>query len=365
MSVLLEQELILGSYLTGDKLVLEPQFESNVNLPFIDSQLLNPEIFRLGILQLNQVLMAHPGISLSTIYDPIISVTENYVDFEGFARFGHSYCKIRFPDTLFKNHIRQEGTTSVDFNPSFIRNLRSRYYNQNLWLYIDPDGAKLSINDSAHTLKKISMPKWWKDAYKELRAYVDTETLEPELSEDFSKIIISGKAFQKLVDQLNYNDRMQSEGVRSLIWENKAVNLVNRIDSRQVTSSSSINLITPCSKPIKSWGVWRIQNLSDIAQYIIQADVYIAERLPTFWILHARSGVQLLVGFTPYTGALWTEKARKEVEDLLKNPYSLNLPPRRRRRRRYNYRKALKDKINFVESHPGQRIIPDFIPFGC
>jgi hypothetical protein len=361
MSVLLEQELILGSYLSGDKLVLEPQYESDQNLPFIDSQILNPELFRLGILQLNQILMAHPGVSLNRIYDPIVSVTENYVDFEGFARFGHSYCKIRFPDTLFKGHIRQEGVTNVDFNPNFIRHLRSRYYNQNLWLYIDPNGVELSINNSAHVLKKITMPKWWKDAYKELNTYIDTETLEPELSDDFSKIVLSGNAFQRLVDQLNYNDKLQFEGVRSLFWQDRAVNLVYANRSRDVTSISSVNLITPCNKPIKSWGVWRIQNLSDIAQYIIQADAYIAEKAPSFWVLHARSGVQLLLGFTPYTGALWTEKARKEVEELLKNPYSLNIPPRRSRKKRHNYRKALKVKINFVDSHPGQRVIPDFL----
>ena len=366
MSVILEQELVQGSYVSENKLVLEPVINSNQTLPFLESQVLNPELFRAGILQVNQILMAHPGVNLNKIYDPVVTVTENHVDFEGFARFGHSYCKIRFPEKLFTKRIRQEGITNVDFNPQFIRDLRSRYYTRNLWVYIDPDGIEFAIENRSHVLKKIAMPRWWKDAYKELDHYIDRETLEPQLdgerADAYNKVILSGWAFQKLVREVEYNELLKKKGVRSLFWDDRSVTLLH--GGQRSDGSASVKLIKPCKKSIRSWGVWRIQNLSDIANQIIQADVYLAEKLPSFWILHARSGVELLLGYTPYTSALWTETARKEVERLLKDPYRDVIEPRRRtrRRRRQNrHQNKFKKRNNFVLMHPGQRIIPEYI----
>ncbi|NVM54494.1 MAG: hypothetical protein HWN66_12390 [Candidatus Helarchaeota archaeon] len=360
MSIILKQEVVQGSYISENKLILEPIIDPNQTLPFLESQILKPDLFKAGILQLNQILMAHPGISLNRIYDPVVTVTENYVDFEGFSRFGHSYCKIRFPETLFKERIRQEGMTNVDFNPQFIRDLRSRSYTPSLWLYIDPDGIELAIDKKAHILKKIVMPKWWKDAYQELKYYVNIETMEPHISEEYNKVILSGKSFQQLVRKVENSYLFKHHGVRSLFWDDKSVNLL--FGGRKEESVASIKLIEPCNKPARQWGVWRIQNLSEIADQIIQADVYLANKLPSFWILYARSGIQLLLGYTPYTSALWTETARKDIENLLKDPYRDYIEPRRQRRRKKRYKRRIKPKsrINFVQMHPGQRVIPDF-----
>ena len=319
MSVILEHEFINGSYLTGNKLVLEPINLPNETLPFIDSRILKPHLFQTGILQLNQVLMAHPGVSLNRIYDPIVNVTENHIDFEGFARFGHSFCKIRFPETLFEGGIREEGMTNVDFNPNFIIGLRNRRYSQNLWLYIDPLG---------------------------------------EISDKYKKVVLSGNAFQHLIEELGFNYTLSNEGVRALLWDERAVKLVFSKRSEKDVPVSSVKLIKPSNEPIKSWGIWRIQNLLGFAEHIVQADVYLAKKLPSFWVLHARSGVEMLLGYTSHTNALWTETARGEVERLLKNPHADIFVRRRRRTRR-------KSKIiyreNFVETHPGQKIIPEFV----
>ncbi len=366
MSVTQAQDLVRSSYLADNKVVLEPLLKPVQALPFMDSQILKPDLFRVGILQLNQVLMAHPTVNLNYIYDPIVSVTEQYVDFDGFARFGHSYCKIRFPEKLFEGGIKQEGRTNVDFNPSFIRSLRQRSYNQNLWLYIDPDGVDLAFNNEEFHLKKIKMPNWWSFAYKNLRRYVNLETMEIEIRgrniEEYYKVILSGKAFQQLVQDIGYSYTVGNQGVRSLQWYEKSVDLlVNNRSIDEVKRAASINLITSCEKTVNSWGVWRINNLSDIAPEIIQADVYVARKEPSFWVLHARSGIQMLLGYTPYTGALWTEKARAMVDELLKNPYGRNNISQSRRRRRTKSKNKSLSRQNFVENHPGQRKIPDFV----
>ncbi len=366
MSVLSELELVQGSHILENRLILEPIIDSKQALPFLESQVINPEVFRAGILQLNQILMAHPGVNLNRIYDPVVSVTENYVDFEGFARFGHSYCKIRFPEKLFSKRIRQEGVTNVDFNPTFIRDLRSRYYTRKLWVYIDPDGIEFAIENRSHLLQKIAMPKWWKDAYKELDNYIDRETLELQFAGEnanlYNKVILSGWGFQQLVKEIEYKNLLKKTGVRSLTWDEKSVTLL--YNGQNETKSASVNLIKPCKERIRSWGVWRIQNLSDIANQIIQADVYIAEKLPSFWILHARSGVELLIGYTLYTNTLWTETARKDIDELLKDPYKDFEPRslvRRRKRRNIKRQNKIKKRINFAVMHPGQRIIPEYI----
>ncbi len=367
MSVILNQELNYGSRFAGDKMILEPVIDLKEPRPFLDSQVLNPELFKKGILQLNHILIAHPGVNLNMYYDPIVTVTENYVDFDGFARFGHTYCKIRFPEKLFDGHIRQEGVTNVDFNPGFIRNLRNRYTTQKLWLCIDAEGVDLAVNKDSYHLKKVAVPKWWNDAYVNLKNYVDIENLEPKVygkeAEDYTKVILSGQGFQKLVNKVEHSHYSLDKGVRSLLWNNKTVDLVYKTPSKtEVDSSAPIGLITPCDKPVNLWGIWRIQNLSEIAEYIIQADVYMAKKQPSFWLLHARSGVELLLGYTPYTNALWTEKARKEVAYLLEHPYSSSFPSRiPRRRRQYIRRNKQKTRNNFVQNHPGQRIILDFI----
>jgi hypothetical protein len=367
MSVILDQGLVRGSHIVGSKMVLEPILGSAGALPFLDSQIMNPELFKMGILQLNQILMSHPGIDVVYDYDPIVTVTENYVDFDGFARFGHSYCKIRFPERLFDGGIKQEGVTNIDFNEIFIRNLRSRRYMENLWLYIDPEGVEFAFDSNSYHMKKIQMPKWWKDAYSELDKYVDRETMETHGTGsqigEFNKVILSGKAFEQLVRELGYYFLAPRQGVRSLLWKDKSVELVyNKPTTDEVKSIFSVNAITACEEPLKTSGVWRVQNLSDIAGYIIQADVYLANKEPNFWVLHARSGVKLLLGYTPYTSTLWTEKARKSVEELLRNPYSdLALPPRRQRKRRYKPRNKPRSRINFVEEHPGQRTMPEFL----
>ncbi|MHA1129576.1 MAG: hypothetical protein ACTSQI_20215 [Candidatus Helarchaeota archaeon] len=367
MSVILEQELIQGSHFTGNKVILEPILGSLEAIPFLDSQVLKPNLFKMGILQLNQVLITHPGIDLGYNYDPIVTVTENYVDFDGFAVFGHSYCKIRFPEKLFDGRIKQEGTTNIDFNPTFIQNLRTRRYTKDLWLYIDPDGVEFAIDSTSHYLKKIQMPNWWKHAYIELDKFIDRETLEPHGKElhagDFNKVILSGKAFERLVHELNYHFIAPRQGVRTLAWNNKSIELVySQASAGASTPVFSINTITPCENPLKTWGIWRIQNLSDIAEYIIQADVYLANKQPSFWVLHARSGVELLLGYTPYTSALWTEKARKPIEKFMKN-YQARLinPTRGHRRRRYKPRNRPRSRINFVKEHPGQLTMSDFI----
>ena len=230
MSIIFEQELSHGSYFTGDKLVLEPVIESNQILPFLDSKILNPELFKKGILQLNQILMAHPGVNLNVIYDPLVTVTENYVDFDGFARFGHSYCKVRFPENLFAGRIRQEGTTNVDFNPRFIRNLRRRSRTKTLWLYINSEGIELAMDKETHRLKKISIPNWWKSAYQEIKNYVDIETLELNICgkniSEYSKVILSGNAFQKLIQEIEYNQNLHNRRLDSLLWNDKSVNFV-------------------------------------------------------------------------------------------------------------------------------------------
>ena len=209
MSVMLEQELVNGSFIADNKLVLEPIIDHSQTLPFLESQILKPELFRASILQLNQILMAHPGVNLNRIYDPVVTVTENHIDFEGFARFGHSFCKIRFPDTIFKERIRQEGIINVDFNPRFIMDLRSRFLTKNLWLYIDPDGIEVAIDNKAHTLEKIVIPKWWNDAYREIGKFVDVETMEvflcDEYSDQYKRGILSGRAFQNLVKEVEYS----------------------------------------------------------------------------------------------------------------------------------------------------------------
>ncbi len=365
MSVISEQELVYGSYIAGNNIILEPVLKIN-KIPFLATQVLRPDLFREGILQLNQVLIAHPGVNFEGFYDPVVSVTENYVDFDGFAQFAHSYCKIRFPTKLFKERIQQEGTTNVDFNPNFIKDLRDRWHTRNLWLYIDPDGVELAVDNKSHYLERIRMPTWWRDAYQQLNKYVNIETLElhdsGKFSGQFNKVILSGMAFQQLIDEISYSYLVPRNGVRSLLWSGKTVDLaLTRTSSKESKSITSVKLLTPCQKSIKSWGVWRILNLSGIARYIIQADVYLAEKQPNFWILHANSGVKLLLGFTPYTNALWTEKARKEVENLLKSLVNQNASLRRRRRRKYKPRNKPKSRINYVSEHPGQRIILDFI----
>ncbi len=365
MSAILEQELIRGSFVSDDQLVLEPLLESSKTVPFLESKILNPELFSAGILQLNRILLAHPGVNLNAYYDPIVTVTENYVDFEGFARFGHSFCKIRFPDSLFKERIRQEGVTSVDFNPSFISDLNGRrLHNRNLWVYIDPDGVEFAFNNAAYNLKKINMPTWWKDGYRELENFVDLDAMIPQfqnnISEEYNKVILSGKSFQKLVHEIDYSYIVKDDRVRSLFWDGKSVNL--HFGGRQKEYAASIKLIKPSETPSRLWGVWRIRNLVDITEQIIQADVYLANKSPSFWVLHARSGVQLLLGYTPYTNALWTETARNDVEELLKNPNrGIMLPRPRRRRRRYQRKSKPRSRINFVQMHPGQLIIPDFL----
>ena len=364
MSIILEHELVLSRYVSDDKMFLEPIIESNQTIPFLESRVLNPEVFSAGILQLNRILLAHPGVNLNAFYDPIVTVTENYVDFEGFARFGHSFCKIRFPEKLFKERIRQEGVTSVDFNPRFIRDLNSRYHTQNLWIYIDPDGVEFAINNTAHSLKKIKMPRWWKDGYRELENYVDLETMAPQfhhkIAEDYNKTILSGKAFQHLIQEIDYSYIVKDDRVRSLFWDEKSVNL--HLGGRQKEESTSIKLIKSSDKPSRLWGVWRFRNLVDIADQVIQADVYVANKQPSFWVLHARSGVQLLLGYTQFTNAIWTETARKDIEELLKNPNRGLIEPRpQRRRRRYKKKNKPQSRINFVQMHPGQLIIPDFI----
>ncbi|MFX1296395.1 MAG: hypothetical protein ACFFD2_16270 [Promethearchaeota archaeon] len=367
MSVILEQEMLYGSYITGNKVVLEPASNTGQTLPFLHSQIIKPELFKTGILQLNQILMAHPGVKLGFIYDPIVTVTENYVDFDGFARFGHSYSKIRFPEKLFKGGIKHEGSTNVDFNPRFIRNLRNRRYTQNLWLYIDPDRVELTDDRNSYQLKKIKMPSWWKDAYRKLRSYVNIEMLELEVQgknqEEYNKVILSGKAFQQLVHEVGNSYIIRRKGVRSLLWNDKNVELMfSDRSTNEVKSIASVNIITPCSKSVRLWGVWRINNLSNIANDIIQADVYLARKKPSFWILHARSGVQLLIGYTPFTSALWTKKARTAVDKLIKNPYSNNIVSRQRRRKRlYKSKNKPSSRKNFVEEYPGQRKISDYI----
>jgi hypothetical protein len=365
MSVIASQDIIYESYFSGGRVFLEPKVESSRSIPFLETQVLRPELFKAGILQLNETMMAHPGVNLARIYDPIVTVTENYIDFEAFARFAHSYCKIRFPDKLFKDPIRQEGSTNVDFNPRFIRDLSNRFYTNKLWLSIDPEGVGLSLDDSVHLLKKVSVPKWWKPAYKELKRYVRLETMEPRCldagTENYRKVILSGNAFEQLIDELKKSYLNRGERIRSLFLDENWVKLL--LGGKNAECGASVKLLKSCCDSVRLWGVWRIRNLAIIADQIVQADIYASEKHPSFWVLHARSGVEVLFGFTPYTNALWTSAAQKEVENLLKNPYSeFELPPRGRRKRQYRRRRKIRNQKNFVRVYPGQRIIPDYFP---
>jgi hypothetical protein len=369
MSVTFAPNILNISAIKGEKLVLEPILESKQQIPFLETQILEPTLFKAGILQLNQILMAHPGVNLDVLYDPIVTVTETHVDFEGFARFGHSFCKMRFPEKLFAGPIRQEGKTNVDFNPRFIRDLRNRRnQTENLWLYIDPDGVEMAIDNRSYILKKMAMPRWWKDGYHSLNKYIDiksqgNQSIEPVINskylDQYSKVVLSGKAFQKLVLETTAYESVRANGVRSLLWDGSSVKLVYN-HSNHSESVSSVKSITPCNERINLWGIWRIQNLSEISEYIIQADAYLAKELPTFWLLHGRSGIQMLLGFTPYTNALWTETARKDVEFLLKHPYYPYINQLRRPRHKNKQRKKTNTRKNFVQIHPGQRLIPEY-----
>jgi hypothetical protein len=365
MSVTLAPNILNISALKGDKLILEPILESKQTIPFLETQILEPSLFKAGILQLNQILMAHPGVNLNVLYDPIVTVTESHVDFEGFARFGHSFCKMRFPEKLFAGPIRQEGRTNIDLNPQCIRDLRNRrYQTENLWLYIDPDGVEMAVDNRSYILKKMAMPRWWKDAYHSLNKYIDIQSIEPEINskyiDAYSKVVLSGKVFQKLVMETVTYKYLQSKGVRSLLWDGSSVKLVNNYSKNYSTAISSVRSITPCNERINFWGIWRIENLSEISEYIIQADAYLAKELPSFWLLHGRSGIQMLLGFTPYTNALWTETARKDVEFLLKNPYYPYVNQVRSPRHKNMRRKKAINRKNFVQLYPGQRLIPEY-----
>lgn len=362
MSVISEQGILPRSYISNDTLVLEPIKHQSSSLPFLKSQLINPELFKAGILQLNQVVMAHPGLDLNMIYDPVVTVTENHIDFEAFARFGHSYCKIRFPETLFKDPIREEGKTNVDFNPKFIRDLRNSRYTRNLWLSIDRNGVDVEIERHVYKLKKITMPKWWNNAYRELKPFLDLEVMEPrywdEAFENYEKVILSGMAFQNLVQQVENSYFDRDDTLHSLLWNTKTVHLM--LGGRDGVCGTPVNLLKPISKSIRQWGVWRIQNLSEIARHVIQADVYIADKNPSFWHLHVRSGVEVFLAFTPYISSLWTEAAKQEIEALLINPNKFSrsrIPRQREKISRQKRRKKV--RVNIVEMYPGQRTILD------
>ncbi len=102
-------------------------------------------------------------------YDPIITVQNDFVEFETFSLDMGTYAKIYFREDAFKNVEHWEvGVTNVDFSKEFISRIRNAKGSLRNML-IDPEGLEIQSDTESMLEKKIPLPESWEVGLEKIR----------------------------------------------------------------------------------------------------------------------------------------------------------------------------------------------------
>lgn len=166
----------LSTVLELEQVILEPEI-TQIHQPFLvaeiaDSQLIAETFYRLHrITKIKTGRIPGHETRVRYRYDPIVTVENDFVDFETFSLDMCFYAKARFFEGAFKNVEHwDQGVTNVDFSKSFISQIRGARELRNV--FIDPEGIEVLSENESIIEKKIPLPENWRTGLETIQNYL-------------------------------------------------------------------------------------------------------------------------------------------------------------------------------------------------
>lgn len=130
---------------------------------FFDGQARQPTLFAKALVALSQIIRADFSPKPKPVYDPIVTVEQENLRFEGFSSCNSMYIRLDVGKNALMGHFFAQGSTHVNFNDPILTALSTLKKEQNLHFRISHDAVHMQVNDTYFTEQKVKLsPRWVK-----------------------------------------------------------------------------------------------------------------------------------------------------------------------------------------------------------
>ena len=236
------------------------------------------------------------------IIDPVVSVQDDCVIFEGFSIDESTYGRVTLPsDQLEYRSPIQRGTTNVDFGIGLATEFeRVRSYRP-LSLHVGAESVQVSTTVGTAVEKKVDLPDTWVEGFLQVQSAVSLPGIELTLSAG------------TVADVIAYLDqRRERHGPRSLkfhLYSGRHVEIELEPWGIRIKEKKFIYRGDQDGE-IRVWGRRRLGVLRDLLPDAEQVDVrLLGTGMPSFWSIQTGSA-RFDVGFSGWTANDWATRAR-------------------------------------------------------
>ncbi|TRX58849.1 SWIM zinc finger family protein [Fulvivirga sp. M361] len=148
----------------------------------------NPFIFGKTLRTLSRVVASRYFIpanalqNISALSDPIISVGNDKIRFEGFSTCCGIYAKVDIDQSETTGIKISNGTTNVDFNSEMLNQLSTLRQSDELILEVGEESISVKKNEKDIIEKKVPLPKRWLKGLANTQAFLAQTDLRLELN---------------------------------------------------------------------------------------------------------------------------------------------------------------------------------------
>ncbi len=183
----------------GESLFLEKfsEIEKQNEPTLFWGRLTNPFITAKALITLSSVVQSSFNLSTPNLRDPIVSVGNDVIRFEGFSHCAGVYAKVDVLPDGHDGELIASGTTNVDFNPPMIAALGSFNKRSKITLSVGKDSVGMHYKGKNVVERKVPLPTKWIKGLTAIQIYMAESEQRMELNKrqaiDLFRSIPKGK----------------------------------------------------------------------------------------------------------------------------------------------------------------------------
>jgi hypothetical protein len=140
---------------------------------FFDGEIREPQIASSMLLALANIVSTRFWMAVNpTMFDPVVTSSEEVLRFEGFSSCCGAYVRADFGADAFDGEIQGRGTTNVDFNCAMRGTLAQIRATDAVRLAVGSDRLEMTRGDDAVVERKVKLPARWIKGFAEVQPYL-------------------------------------------------------------------------------------------------------------------------------------------------------------------------------------------------
>ncbi len=145
-------------------------------------RLTNPFITAKALITLSNVVQSSFNLSTAILRDPIVSVGNEVIRFEGFSHCAGVYAKVDVLPDGHDGELIASGTTNVDFNPPMIAALGSFNKRSKITLSVGKESVGVHYEGKNVVEKKVPLPTKWIKGLTAVQLYMSASEKRMQLN---------------------------------------------------------------------------------------------------------------------------------------------------------------------------------------